>query len=139
MTGRLIVVSNRIPTEEEPAGGLVFALHEALRERGGIWIGTHPHTSETISDAFERIGPDSGYERLAFRITHNEYRDYYLGFSNSVLCPVCHGRGDLVELHREFEMGYASLNSRLAHQLAKIVSPHDKSGACNHLDRFLIH
>tara|TARA_R110002012_G_scaffold179930_4_gene345801 strand:- start:6482 stop:7927 length:1446 start_codon:yes stop_codon:yes gene_type:complete len=125
MTGRLIVISNRIPTEEEPAGGLVFALHEALRARGGIWVGTHPHTSEIISDGFEKVGPDTGYERLAFRISDNEYRNYYLGFSNSVLWPVCHGRGDLVELRREFEAGYASVNSRLAHQLAKILQPDD--------------
>jgi trehalose 6-phosphate synthase len=42
MSGRLIVVSNRIPTEEVPSGGLVVALHEALSETGGLWIGRIP-------------------------------------------------------------------------------------------------
>ena len=40
MPGRLIVLSNRIPTEAEPAGGLVVALHECLNEVGGLWIGS---------------------------------------------------------------------------------------------------
>ena len=34
--GRLIMVSNRIPTEAEPAGGLVVALHECLTQQGGL-------------------------------------------------------------------------------------------------------
>ena len=37
MAGRLIVVSNRIPTEGATAGGLAVALHDSLSGTGGIW------------------------------------------------------------------------------------------------------
>jgi trehalose 6-phosphate synthase len=38
--GRLVVVSNRLPLGDNPSGGLVVALAEALEQSGGIWIGT---------------------------------------------------------------------------------------------------
>ena len=38
---RLVVISNRMPPEpgHVAAGGLAVALHAALRQRGGLWLG----------------------------------------------------------------------------------------------------
>ena len=37
---RLVVVSNRVPVPgRPPQGGLEVAVHAAMRERGGIWMG----------------------------------------------------------------------------------------------------
>ena len=36
---RLIVVSNRLPLGDDPSGGLVVALEDALRSSGGVWVG----------------------------------------------------------------------------------------------------
>ncbi|WP_102227172.1 alpha,alpha-trehalose-phosphate synthase (UDP-forming) [Acidimangrovimonas sediminis] len=122
MSGRLIVVSNRIPTEEPSSGGLVVALHEALSDRGGVWVGSHPDAGEE-RDLFE-IG-HGAYRRLAFRLSEAEYRDYYLGFSNSVLWPLFHRRADLIELGSTYAEGYLRLNARRAAMIAKIVEPGD--------------
>jgi trehalose 6-phosphate synthase len=88
---RLIVVSNRIPTEEVPSGGLVVALHEALSETGGLWIGAHPDMVDDPTDGLVDL-PGGGYARKAFRLTEEERRTYYLGYANSVLWPLCHRR-----------------------------------------------
>ena len=126
MAERLIVVSNRIPTDAEPAGGLVFALHETLKKTGGIWIGAHPNLSDTNTIGLQTLAEQDGYTRLSFSLTHNDHENFYLGFSNSVLWPMCHRRGDLVQLNREFEEGYARVNARLARQIKEILRPDDQ-------------
>jgi trehalose 6-phosphate synthase len=48
--GRLVVVSNRLPLGDNPSGGLVVALAEALEQSGGIWIGTTRDIAEAPSE-----------------------------------------------------------------------------------------
>ena len=128
MAGRLIVISNRIPSEAAPSGGLVYALHETLRKIGGIWIGSHPETTETPSESLSEYGDQGKYTRLSFSLSPEDYNNFYLGFSNSVLWPVCHRRGDLVELDRGFERGYSAVNARLC-RLA-IICWNGSTSAC---------
>ncbi|WP_201722650.1 trehalose-6-phosphate synthase, partial [Sulfitobacter sp. HI0021] len=61
----------------------------------------------------------------SFSLSPEDYKNFYLGFSNSVLWPVCHRRGDLVELDRGFERGYSAVNARLARQVMKVARPDD--------------
>ncbi|KAA2311765.1 trehalose-6-phosphate synthase [Puniceibacterium sp. HSS470] len=124
MTGRLIVVSNRIPTQAVASGGLVVALHDALSKTGGVWIGANSDPVETQTDTLTEIGA-TPYQRLAFDLTEDEYENYYLGFSNSVLWPICHRRDDLVQLSADFERAYHGLNTRLARMIADILHPDD--------------
>jgi trehalose 6-phosphate synthase len=124
MSGRLIVVSNRIPTEEEPSGGLVVALHEALSETGGLWIGAYPDTVEEPTDELIDL-PGGGYARKAFRLTSEERRTYYLGYANSVLWPLCHRRSDLIDFERAFAEGYLAVNRRVARAVAALAGPDD--------------
>jgi trehalose 6-phosphate synthase len=124
MSDRLIVVSNRIPTEAAPSGGLVVALHEALSETGGLWIGSHPDTVEEPTDALVEL-PGDGYARRAFRLTEEERRTYYLGYANSVLWPLCHRRSDLIEFERSYAEGYLAVNRRVARAVADIAGPDD--------------
>ncbi|MTH79917.1 alpha,alpha-trehalose-phosphate synthase (UDP-forming) [Paracoccus aestuariivivens] len=123
MAGRLIVISNRIPMEKTVSGGLVVALHDALGCAGGIWIGAHPETG-VADEAVEELG-SSPYRRLAFRLTEDEQANYYLGYANSVLWPLCHRRGDLVEMRSEYEAAYRAVNARVARIVARIAEPDD--------------
>lgn len=123
MVGRLIVVSNRIPTGESVSGGLVVALHDALGCAGGIWIGAHPEPGigeETLDEL--GLAP---YRRLAFRLTEEEQKNYYLGYANSVLWPLCHRRGDLVEMRPEYGAAYQAVNARVARMVGKIARHDD--------------
>ena len=95
MSERLVVISNRLPMGDTPSGGLVVSLHDALAASGGCWIGSHPEPGDD-EGAFEEIGTQP-YRRLAFRLSESDLENYYLGFANSVLWPLCHRRPDLVK------------------------------------------
>ena len=123
MAGRLIVVSNRIPEGPNPAGGLVVALKDAITEKNGTWIGAYGEPGEA-TDSFDEL-EGTPYRRLAFRLTAEEHSNYYLGFANSVLWPLCHRRVDLVELQPEYERDYLSVNRRLAAMILRILKPDD--------------
>jgi trehalose 6-phosphate synthase len=125
--GRLIVVSNRIPKGDVPAGGLVFALHEALSEAGGIWVGAADPTER--ADAGLAPLPDPGgltpYDRMTFALTPQEQAGYYGGYANSVLWPLCHHRVDLLRLRAGDFEAYAAVNRRVARGLAAMLRPDD--------------
>lgn len=123
--GRLICLSNRIPTGANPSGGLVVALGDVLSETGGIWIGTSGEISETRATELREIegGP---FRRLCFDLTAEEQENYYAGYSNSVLWPLFHGRTDLMEIHQHYLSSYKQVNRRLAKLVAPMIAPEDK-------------
>ncbi|WP_422073471.1 alpha,alpha-trehalose-phosphate synthase (UDP-forming) [Tranquillimonas rosea] len=125
MSERVIVVSNRVPTEEVPSGGLVVALHDCLSARGGLWLGAHPEPSEDADGGLVELPGGDGYEKAAFRLTPEEYEDYYLGYANSVLWPLCHRRTDLIALDRRYAEAYERVNRRVARHLAEMLTPDD--------------
>ncbi len=126
MTGRLVVVSNRIPTEAEPSGGLVVALHECLSEAGGLWVGSAPETVAEPSDALAEIGSAAGaYQRKTFDITEAERDGFYLGYANGVLWPLFHRRTDLIDVERAHADAYLQVNARVARLIAAELGPDD--------------
>lgn len=123
MAGRLIIISNRIPTNEHLSGGLVVALHDALGCTDGVWIGAHPDPGNDIEELEELIG--SKYQKFAFRLTEEEIQNYYLGYANSVIWPLCHRRGDLVDMKSEYQSAYLNVNARVARLVAKKLEADD--------------
>ncbi|MFD2172927.1 alpha,alpha-trehalose-phosphate synthase (UDP-forming) [Rhodobacter lacus] len=123
--GRLICLSNRIPTGASPSGGLVVALGDALEQAGGIWIGTSGELCDAPSDALREIegGP---FRRLCFDLTEEEQQNYYAGYANSVLWPLFHGRTDLMDIHQEYLAAYKRVNRRLARMLVPMLEPEDR-------------
>ncbi|MEH6695092.1 MAG: trehalose-6-phosphate synthase [Hyphomonas sp.] len=93
---RLVVFSNRVPLGDKPSSGLVVALNDTMISNGGLWVG-----SETLESAPTENGaalkPHLGasFERLTMGLTRDEHAQYYLGYSNSVLWPLFHGRADI--------------------------------------------
>lgn len=123
--GRLICLSNRIPTGANPSGGLVVALGDVLTETGGIWIGTSGEIAKRPGTKLREIegGP---FKRLCFDLTEQEQENYYAGYSNSVLWPLFHGRADLMEIHQEYLSSYKQVNRRLAKMVAAMIEPEDR-------------
>jgi len=125
MTGRLVVVSNRVPSDGPPSGGLVVALHDCLHENGGVWYGTSGQINDAPSDGFSDVAGD-GYDMRTFDLTQAEHDGYYLGYANSVLWPLCHRRADLMALSTgDFET-YIAVNRRLARMMARELRPDDQ-------------
>ncbi|MEL6609625.1 MAG: trehalose-6-phosphate synthase [Pseudomonadota bacterium] len=122
--GRLVVVSNRIPTGATPSGGLVVALHEALSARGGVWIGSSGAPREVPASGLYEVG-QGPYRRLAFDLSMEEHETYYLGYANSVLWPLFHRRADLIDLQPGYAEGYLAVNARLADAIVAELRPAD--------------
>lgn len=127
--GRLVVVSNRVPVPGRRGaagpGGLAVALEAALKEHGGIWFGWSGDSKPVMdADALDRhqVGP------ITFAVTDLTKRDvddYYLGFSNRALWPVCHYRLDLAHISERETEAYFRVNDTMARKLARILEPDD--------------
>lgn len=123
---RLIVVSNRVPSPKAPAtGGLAVALKSALEVHGGVWLGWSGKSCGTEDPPpFEQhqVG------RITYALTDLSERDlkeYYLGFANSVLWPLCHYRLGLTDYARQDAEGYYRVNDLFADQLVRLIAPDD--------------
>ncbi len=127
--GRLVVVSNRVPVPDQagaaPAGGLAVALQSALRARGGIWLGWSGKSSGDMP-----AGPinliDVGNITFALTdLTDRDVEEYYHGFANRVLWPICHYRLDLAEYGRREMSGYFRVNGFFAKCLLPLIEEDD--------------
>lgn len=124
--GRLVIISNRAPSVDgsSDSGGLVVALKDALAKDGGLWIGGAPEQTETPSPSLVfHQRPD--FDIALFEVEPELYRNYYLGYSNSVLWPALHGRVDLIDVQPHYAAAYREVSRRLARQIAETVTDDD--------------
>jgi trehalose 6-phosphate synthase len=126
--GRLVVVSNRVPVPtaagSPPPGGLAVALSGALESQGGLWFGW----SGKIAVNQEPELHEQSVGNIDYAVVDLSRRDideYYHGFANRVLWPVCHYRLDLADLSRRDVNGYFRVNEQFARRLARLLRPDD--------------
>ena len=126
---RLIVVSNRVPLPDKhgaaPAGGLAVALQAALQERGGIWLGWSGKSAPADDPGELQVIDKGKIQYLLTDLTEKDLEEYYQGFANRVLWPICHYRLDLAEYARKEMAGYFRVNKFFAERLAPLVQPDD--------------
>ena len=128
-SGRLVVVSNRVPipsgADAPGAGGLAVALEAALRQRGGLWYGWSGAASDdydTKPVELHHVGPIT---YAVSDLSQRDLDDYYFGFANRALWPVCHYRLDLTGFSRRNTAGYFRANEFFAKRLAPLLRPDD--------------
>jgi trehalose 6-phosphate synthase len=126
--GRLIVVSNRVPVPSNAgspnAGGLAVALDAALKQRGGLWFGWSGNTV----DGREPETESHEFGNVSYAVTDLSQRDlddFYHGFANRALWPVCHYRLDMTGFNRRNTAGYFRVNEFFARRLAQLIRPDD--------------
>ena len=127
--GRLIVVSNRVPIPDKngaaPAGGLAVALQSALQARGGIWLGWSGKSTGDDEAGPLRLQKVGNIEYALTDLTARDLEEYYQGFANRVLWPICHYRLDLAEYGRREMAGYFRVNRFFAARLLPLIEPDD--------------
>ncbi|MDX9998862.1 MAG: alpha,alpha-trehalose-phosphate synthase (UDP-forming) [Phenylobacterium sp.] len=125
---RLIVVSNRVTPPagkgEESVGGLAMALAAALREYSGIWFGWSGRTTAEFTGQIQMQRAE-GVTIATVDLEEADYQEYYNGFANKTLWPLCHYRIDLAAYDRAFGEGYERVNNRFAETLRPLVEPDD--------------
>jgi len=124
---RLVVVSNRVADLEKQAqsGGLAVALGDALRSIGGVWFGWDGQLVDEDTPVEIATSVSNNITIATVPMTDRDYQEYYLGFSNKVLWPVCHYRLDLVHFRPNYFEGYKRVNKQFAEAIAGMVRPDD--------------
>ncbi len=126
---RLVVVSNRVTLPAKggaaPAGGLAVALQAALQERGGIWMGWSGKSSGSREPEPLSQQQHGNITYALTDLTKTDVEEYYEGFANRVLWPICHYRLDLAEYGRKEMAGYFRVNRFFAHRLAPLLQEDD--------------
>ena len=137
--GRLVVVSNRQPyshtydgadiTVEAHAGGLTAGLDPVMQAVGGTWVawgdGDADRGVVDENDCVPAPPDDPSYTLRRVWLDDDEVEDYYYGFSNQVLWPICHSAlTNVVEWERYWEQ-YQSVNERFVDAVEAHTDPGD--------------
>ncbi|MGQ0561818.1 MAG: alpha,alpha-trehalose-phosphate synthase (UDP-forming) [Gemmatimonadota bacterium] len=125
---RFVVVSNREPYEHvlddrtgnvivrRPAGGLTSALDPMLQAVSGDWIAWGSGEADPdVSDEAGRVRVPPENPRYTLHRVWLEQRDveeYYFGYSNQVLWPLCHTRPALTRIRARHFARYKAVNAR---------------------------
>jgi trehalose 6-phosphate synthase/phosphatase len=132
-SGRLIVVSNRLPVAlkrdgdhwklKRSAGGLATAMDPILRRTGGIWIGWSG-ASQTDREAMELLRREQGC--VALDLPADIAEKYYEGYSNQALWPLFHNFTARLQFHPETWDAYIEANRLFADAVAGQYRPGDR-------------
>lgn len=124
---RLVVVSNRVSVPSESGtvkGGLAVSLRDALTRYESIWFGWDGSISSAHNDKLTRA-PRGSTTYYTLPLARQDYDQYYSGYSNQVLWPLCHERLNLIQYQRTYETGYRRVNSLLSSRLRKLLDDED--------------
>lgn len=117
---RIVLISARAPGPKS-AGGVAVALAEAVQHRDSIWLAWSGEVQNGL--AREAYAPNGSLLRTP--LTQDEYKGFYLGYSNSVLWPTFHNRVDLALFEAGYFDTYEAVNDRFASIIAGLVRPTD--------------
>lgn len=129
---RLIILSNREPYRveakkgkkvfEKTVGGLVSALEPILRERGGTWV----CWGRKGGGAYPEIKVSEGFYIKQVPLTSKDVSEYYYGFSNETLWPLCHTFLSRTHFNGRYWTGYKRVNRKFARAVVDVYSGNDK-------------
>jgi trehalose 6-phosphate synthase len=124
---RLVIVSNRVAMPKRNAaasGGLTVGILAALRDHGGVWFGWSGELADGIASDPE-ITTRGNTDYATISLNEKDYEQYYNGYSNKVLWPVCHYLLDFIQYNAEDFDGYRRVNRLFAKKLAALLKPDD--------------
>lgn len=140
--GRLIIISNRLPFSidhegnqlslRQSSGGLVSAIKsyfesDSSKNRGfteKLWVGVADFPQNEWAVVSEKFtGRD--FQVIPLFLNKLLYKDYYNGFSNSVLWPLFHYFPSLVEYQAHYYDAYVKVNKYFSDKLIPLLRPDD--------------
>jgi len=100
---KIILISNRLPITIERSnkdfvftpsvGGLATGLSSVSQKYNCVWLGYPGILSNDLSDIDKRIITDklnNDFKSYPIFLDHNEFKNYYNGFSNKTIWPLFH-------------------------------------------------
>ncbi|MEM6664979.1 MAG: trehalose-6-phosphate synthase [Pseudomonadota bacterium] len=123
---RLVVVSNRVADLDNPkAGGLAVGVGDGLKANGGVWFGWNGNIEEPGAGLGLSISRTGNVQVATMGLSQQDYDEFYVGYSNSVLWPMLHYRLDLVKFETAQLDGYKRVNQRFADALSPLLEEND--------------
>ncbi len=132
---RLIIVSNSLPVKIEEndgefeftrsAGGIATGLSSLDIDVEMLWVGLpgiFPENEEKADRVRKVLNEDNLYPVF---ISEQHYHDYYEGYSNSTLWPLCHYFFVYVEFQDKYWDAYVEVNKIFLDEVMKIAQPDD--------------
>jgi len=124
---RLVNVSNRValPGKRGSAqGGLATGLLASMRQEGGVWFGWNGRVEDKTGSKPEILNDDNIIYATT-PLTRREFENYYVGFSNSMLWPLCHTRLNLLRYSKTQYETYLGVNERFVKLLLPLLKRDD--------------
>jgi trehalose 6-phosphate synthase len=129
MSGRIVIVSNRVAVPETPrapvAGGLAVAVKAVLKNRDGLWFGWSGKVDDDAAAAEPHTLQINKITYALIHLSNQDYQEYYNGLANRVLWPILHYRVDLQEYSRADATGYMRVNRLLADKVSSFIREDD--------------
>lgn len=133
---RLYIVSNRLPVKvssdaetgfsfSRSEGGLTTGLDSLETNNEKYWIGWPGICTEAESD---KKVIRSELEKMNFYpvfLSETQYENYYEGYSNSTLWPLCHYFYAYTQYQHDYWSAYQEVNALFCEEVAKIIEPDD--------------
>ena len=123
---RLFAVSNRVadPVGGKAAGGLAVGLLAALKQYGGVWFGWGGkiRQGDPSDPTIVRRGNIS---YATIDLFESDYDDYYNGYSNACLWPLCHYMLGFFRYERRFSEAYRKVNALFARKMLRLLEDDD--------------
>ena len=117
---KLYIISNRLPVKVTgEAGAFVFS-----RSEGGLATGL-----DSLNTAYEKAEIGSQLEKLNFHpvfLTDSQITNYYEGYSNSTIWPLCHYFYVYTLYRNSFWQAYQEVNRRFCEEICRLIQPDDK-------------
>ncbi len=146
--GKTIVVSNAEPYKHEQGedgepvcreveGGLTTAMNPRMRETGGTWIAYGRGESDfEVTDGrgevrvpdFPEVPDTEKYTLKRLDFSSSQYRNFYRGYANRILWPICHSfptKADLKKESQYWHEGYLPTNKAYASSVIDYYKPGD--------------
>jgi trehalose 6-phosphate synthase len=136
---KIILMSNREPYIHErtkrgirvkvPSGGLVTALEPVMQATSGTWIAWGSGSADMeMSDQTGKLMVPPDCPKYALRriwLSTKEVADYYYGFCNRVIWPVCHMFQENAQFDRDYWETYKKVNEKFAAAAVEEMRPGD--------------
>jgi trehalose 6-phosphate synthase/phosphatase len=142
-SGRLIIVSNRLPFTvrlhddelqfDESAGGLVTGLSAFLdsyrdhfpKREEHVWVGWPGNTIPDEHKDRVRSRALGTYHAYPVFLTESDMEDFYLGFCNKTIWPLFHYFPSYTVYQEDFWQNYRRVNQLFCDALMELVKPGD--------------
>lgn len=132
---KFVIISNRLPVTvsergaklgvARSSGGLATGLDSLAMDAEKHWIGW---PGLFINDPGRRRKMDAKLEKQglhAVALTPEDIQDYYEGYSNSILWPLCHYFPSYMEYNQRYWRAYQEVNEVFCEKALEIIEPGD--------------